>query len=52
MESHKFELAIKKVTSPELMNKFLSSKTYQAIVEFIKALQQSANKKKIRSSFI
>ena len=46
MESHKFELAIKKVTSPELMNKFLSSKTYQAIVEFIKALQQSANKKK------
>ena len=46
MKSHKFELAIKKVTSPELMNKFLSSKTYQAIVEFIKALQQSANKKK------
>ena len=41
MQAHNFIKAEKKITSPELMVKWGLTKTYTAIMEFIKALQSS-----------
>ena len=44
--NYKFVVAEKKITSPELLEKFTKSNTYKLIMEFIKALQISITKKK------
>lgn len=44
--NYNFVKAEKKITSPELLNKFLKSQTYIMIVEFIKVLQESCKGKK------
>ena len=44
--NYKFVVAEKKITSPELLEKFTKSNTYKLIMEFIKALQISVTKKK------
>ena len=46
MQSKKFVLAEKKITSPELLDKFVSGTTYQVIMNFIRALQASIKGKK------
>ena len=42
--NYKFVVAEKKITSPELLEKFTKSNTYKLIMEFIKALQISIAK--------
>lgn len=46
MESnHKFIPTSKKITNPDLLDKFLNGKTYELIMNFIKALQNSVRSK-------
>lgn len=46
MESnHKFIPTSKKITNPDLLDKFLNGKTYELIMNFIKALQNSVRGK-------
>ena len=45
-QQYKFILAEKKISAPELLDKFEKSTTYQLVMEFIKALQFSVREKK------
>ena len=45
MEKHKFVATTKKITNPDLMNIFLTGKTYDLLMNFIKMLQTSVRSK-------
>lgn len=53
MEKHKFILATKKITNPNLLSIFLTGKTYDLIMNFIRSLQNSvrsiSNSKVVKS---
>ena len=45
MDKHKFVATSKKITHPDLLNTFLTGKTYNLIMNFIKMLQNSVKSK-------
>ena len=45
MDKHKFVATTKRINHPDLLNSFLTGKTYNLIMNFIKMLQNSVKGK-------